>query len=42
MEDLYIECPNPFTIDSSSAGFGTEVKNEKIKVKKRGKKNGNK
>lgn len=31
MTDLTIECPNPF--DDSSAGFGTEVKNQKIKTK---------
>lgn len=32
MEDLSIECPNPF---DQNAGFGTEVKNQKIKRKKK-------
>jgi hypothetical protein len=30
--DLTIECPNPF---DSNAGFGTEVKNQKIKKRKK-------
>ena len=40
MHDLAIECPNPFDGLGSDAGFGTEVKNQKIK--KRGNKNGTK
>jgi hypothetical protein len=37
MHDLTIECPNPFA--DTSAGFGAEVTNQKIKkkVKRRGK-----
>lgn len=31
MQDLTMECPNPFT--DQSVGFGTSVTNEKIKVK---------
>jgi hypothetical protein len=34
--DLTLECPNPF--ESSSAGFGAEVTNQKIKTKGKKKK----